>query len=293
MRSEERLLKTLCADEYSIRLDWTDQWFSTQASRFSVCGVHLATDREVSGSGYLENAIVPDRPQPLGLSDLSLLSLLLADTDTPSGLCLEIGDFPLPAATLAEILAEAQSADFKPHYGSLRTIGPYEGRLIDVLVAQPNTMTTTVLDPRIRQYSETRRGTWVGMHYDNAWTTSGYGERFQRKDRVQSADRRLLYNVGPGARRLVVALNMTAMHLSEKVRPDDGTNIPDTRQLQTYLRDHPDEVDSVTCLVVTLHPGDYAVFPAGIAIHDGSMDNLSEPSTAIVLGGRFLRQNIN
>lgn len=274
-------------DEYTIRLDCTAQWLSEHRQRFSVCGVRLATEHDVSATGYLEGAVIPQFAESLTPADLDLLTAFLADADTPTGLRLEFGEARLPDGTLAQILEEAQNPDFQPHYGSTYAVGPYKGRLIDVLTAQPNTLTTTKLDPRIPRYSETRSATWVGMHYDNALTTSGQGERFPAAMRVAEADRRVLYNIGPGPRRLVVALTVTAVHLAEKVRPGDGEHIPDSRQLLTYLNTNPNEIESVLCLVVTLPPGSFIVFPAGVAMHDGSMDGLPEPSSAVVLGGKF------
>ena len=287
MQSAESLLHALRLDELSIRLDCTGQQLSEQCDRFSVCGIRLATEFDVLKSGYLEDAVVPEHALPLEPADLAGLSPFLADPATPSGLRIGFGTMPMADPVVARMLNEAGKSGFQPHYGSTYQVGPYEGRLIDVLTADPGTMTTTVLDPRIQQYSETRLGTWMGMHYDNAWTTTGEGERFPAAERIASADRRVLYNAGPGPRRLVTALTLNAVQLSGRVRPDDGRNIPDTRQLQSYLRDNPGEIDSVVCLVTTLSPGDYIVFPAGVVMHDGSMDGLTEQSRAIVLGGRF------
>jgi hypothetical protein len=249
----------------------------------------LATASEIAADGYLEDAVVPNRALPVEPEHLDLLRPYLADVDTPSGLCLGFGAAAVPKPMLERVRKEAGDKDFQPHHGSHYVVDSFKGRLVDVLTAQPGSMTTTRLDPRIAHYSETRKGDKVGMHYDNALTSSGTGERFPAAVRVDAADRRLLYNIGPGARRLVVALNLTAPELSERVRPGDDRNIPDSRQLQTYLRAHPSEVESVVCLVTTLYPGDYAVFPAGIAIHDGSMDGCTEESSAIVLAGKFPR----
>ena len=249
----------------------------------------MATAGEIAAHGYLENAVVPDRALPVEPGHLDLLRPLLADADTLSGLCLGFGEAAVARPMLERLRKEAGHPEFKPHYGSHYTVGPFGGRLVDVLTAQPGSMTTTRLDPRIAHYSETRRGDKVGMHYDNALTSSGTGERFPAAVRVDAADRRVLYNIGPGPRRLVVALNLTAPELSERVRPGDDRNIPDSRQLQAYLRAHPGEIGSVVCLVIRLDPGDYVVFPAGIAIHDGSMDGCTEESSAVVLAGKFPR----
>lgn len=289
MHCADRLLKNLEIDADSIRLDCRAEWFRDHLERFAVCGVHLATEHEVADLGYLEDAIIPNRALPLEPHHLDLLTPFLADGDTQEGLCVSFGEADLNAPVVSRMLQEASGPGFQPHLGRVHTLGPFQGRLIDVLTAEPNTMTTTVLDRRIQHYSERRQGTWVGMHYDNALTEDGHGERFPRKTRVDLADRRLLFNTGPGPRRLVVALAMSAVSLSEKVRPGDELNIPDTRQLRSYLREDPAAVESTTCLVTTLKPGEYIVFPAGVAIHDGSMDGFQESSSAIVLGGRFPR----
>ena len=284
----EQLLSLLCVDEQSIRLDCEAQWLS----RLLICGVHLADDVEVAELGYLEDAIIPDPPLPLGPEQAVLLEPFLAERRTAKGLCVGFGQIPLDEPAVADMLAEAKRPDFTPHYGEIHALGEFKGRLIDVLAAQPGTRTTTVLDPRIQQYSESRSGGWGGMHYDNALTKDGAGERFAIGVRVETADRRVLYNTGPGPRHLVVALNMTAVHLSDRVKPGDAGYVPDSSQLRTFLHDNPAEVGKIVCVVVTLAPGEYVLFPAGVAIHDGSMYGCPDVSHAIVLGGKFPRRDV-
>jgi hypothetical protein len=289
LKSAENLLSSLAADEKSIRLDCTAQWLREQLPRWSICGVHLAAGAEVTELEFMDDAVVPDAPIPLGADDVGHFSPFLADSETPAGLCLGFGRATGSEETVASILDEAEQPDFQPHYGSIHALSPFKGRLLGVLTAQPGTRTTTVIDPRLKQYSESRRGVWVGMHYDNALTDFGEGERFPSRSRVAEAERRIILNTGPGPRRLVIALNMTALHLSEQVRPGDPDHIPDSKQLQTFLRDRPDVVDQICCLVMTLEPTEYVVFPAGIALHDGSMHGFDQKSVAIVLGGKFPR----
>lgn len=291
MRSAAELLAPLVPDDRTIRLDCTERHLLELLPRLSVCGVHLATDAEVADLGFKENSIVPDDPAPLSAEDVARLRPFLADRGTPPGLCLGFGRVRGTDPVIADILAEAARPQFQPHQGSLYALGSHKGRLLGVLTAQPGTRTTTVVDPRLEQYSESRRGTWVGMHYDNSLTKSGEGERFPAGVRVAQTDRRILLNAGPGPRRLVTALTMTALHLSEAVRPGDPEHIPDSSQLQSFLRAHPERVGEITCLVTTQRPGDYLVFPAGVTLHDGSMLGADEKSVAIVLGGRFARRD--
>ena len=288
MESAEHLLTPLRVDEHSLRLDCAAHLLT----RLSVCGVHLADEREIADLDFMQDAIIPGPDYPIGPGDAGLLAPFLVDRDTPPGLCLGLGEIELSDPAVSEILTEATRPEFKPHYGSIHALGEFKGRLIDVLTARPGTRTTTVIDPRIQQYSELRQGVWVGMHYDNALNGDGVGERFPCAIRVESADRRVLCNIGPGPRRLVLALNLTSLHLSEKVHPGDGENIPDTAQLHAFLRDNPAEISKIVCIVVTLKPGEYVLFPAGIAIHDGSMHECPEVSRAIVLGGRFPRRDV-
>ena len=287
MESAEHLLASLRVDGQSIRLDCDQQWLP----RLSVCGIRLADEVEARDLGYLEDAIIPEPPQRLGPEQAALLAAFLADADTKSGLCVGLGRIPLDEPAVADMLAEAKRPDFRPHYGSVQMLGDFKGRLIDVLTAQPNVQTTTLLDPRIQQYSDVRQGGRVGMHYDNALISGDIGERFPIGVRVEAADRRVLYNAGPGPRHLVVALNLTALHLADRVKPGDDGYIPDSAQLRTFLRDNPTEISKVVCIVATLAPGEYILFPAGIAIHDGSMYGCPDVSHAIVLGGKFPRYN--
>lgn len=289
MESLDSALKALRVDALSIRLDCDEPWLREHSDRFALCGVHLATDAEIDKFGYLENAVVPNPAVPLDPFRLAALSDFLAVEETHEGLCLRFGKTDLDEPAIDAILREAAEPGFTPHHGADHRIGGFTGRLIDVLRAEPGSTTTTVLDPRITQFSEDRQGNWMGMHYDNALTKDRKGERFGAGVRLDWSDRRLLCNVGPGPRHLVVALTMTALHLAERVSPGDLEFIPDSRRLQALLRDDQDAVDSVVCLVCTLDPGDFAVFPAGVAIHDGSMAGLDRPSRAIVLGGRFPR----
>ena len=289
MRSVERLLRDARADDRSIRLDCTADWLATHAADVSVCGVRVAAENDLA-AGYVRHAIIPTDAQQLTAGDVELLGSFLAAEETPRGLCTEWGRLPLDAPAVRAVLSEAEGPGFRPHHGSVYRWGRFEGRLVDVLTAPPDSLTTTGFDPRIRQYSVTPGGRWVGMHIDNAVSEYGNGERFAHAQRVGAADRRLLCNIGPGVRHLVMALNLTALHVSEHVSPGDADNVPSLRQLWDFLGKEPSRAETTVCIRVRLEPGGYVVFPAGIAIHDGSTLGSSEESRAIVLIGTLPRR---
>ncbi|MEU0181906.1 hypothetical protein ABZ312_12050 [Streptomyces sp. NPDC006207] len=239
--------------------------------------------------GFAEHAIVPDAAVPLTPARLRRLVPSLAGADTPPGLCLGFGRLRDCEGVVAAAAAEARQANFVPHQGSSYRLGLHRARLVDVLRARPGTRTTTVMDPRITQYSESGPARWVGLHYDNTLTEAGEGERYPRGIRVESSEQRVLHNMGPGSRAVVVALNMSALHLSDRVRHGDSGNIPTTAQLREFLVGHPSEVSRIVCLVWTIEVGDLVVLPAGTALHDGSMVGLRMPSNALVFAGQFPR----
>ncbi|GAB7109760.1 hypothetical protein JCM4814A_80750 [Streptomyces phaeofaciens JCM 4814] len=288
--SVDAALGSLHVDDRSIRLDCPGAWLRMHRHRLSVCGVHLATPEEVAHGGFAEHAIVPDAPVPLTTRRSRCITPFLAAPGTPAGLCVGFGRLSRSHHRMvAAASEEATRPDFVPHYGSRYALGSHSGRLVDVLTARGGTRTTTVMDPRIAQYSEPTAARWVGMHYDNAWTSQGEGERYLRDVRVACADRRVIHNLGPGARSLVFALNMSALHLSDKVRPGDSRNVPSTKQLRDFLAEHPAEVLNIVCLVWTTEVGDLVVLPAGLALHDGSMEGHPYSSSALVFAGNFPR----
>ncbi|MER6122782.1 hypothetical protein ABT173_08860 [Streptomyces sp. NPDC001795] len=289
MGDVRNLVATLRPDERMIRLDCTPRWLSSNIGRLSVCGVHSAKGDEVDVLGFTRDAVVPDVPMPLVAEDVAVLERFIAADDTPPGLCLGFDRISLPDGSAENAIAEASRPDFQPNCGDRHRLGRLEGRLVDVLEARAGSSTTTRFDPRIRQYSDRSAAQWVGMHYDNALTASGDGERFPRRTRLEAAERRCLCNVGPGDRILVVGLNMTSLYLSDVVRPGDGEHVPDTPQLRRYLRARPGEARRTVCIAVRLTPGDMIVFPAGAALHDGSTRGSRARSRAIVLAGRFPR----
>ncbi|MCX4587455.1 hypothetical protein OOK40_31395 [Streptomyces sp. NBC_01481] len=283
-------LTNLCVDDRSIRLDCTSEWLRTHRNRLSVCGIHLATPEEVAHGGFPEHAIVPDAPIPLATEHLEAIMQFVAAPETPAGLCLGFGRLPCSDRLVRDAAEEAAQLDFLPHHGSRYALGPHSGRLVDVLTARPGTRTTTVADPRIERYSESIRTRRVGMHYDNAWTSGGEGERYARSVRVASADRRIIHNMGPGTRSIVVALNMSCLHLSDRVSPGNGEDIPTSKNLRDFLVEHPDEASRIVCLVWTIEVGELVVLPAGIAMHDGSMEGHRDTSRALVFAGKFPRR---
>lgn len=288
--SVDAALGSLHVDDRSIRLDCPGEWLRMQRHRLSVCGVHLATPEEVAHGGFTEHAIVPDAPVPLTTRRSQRITPFLAAPGTPAGLCVGFGRLDRSQRRVVTAASEeAAGPDFIPHYGSRYSLGSHSGRLVDVLTARGGTRTTTVMDPRIAQYSEPTAARWVGMHYDNAWTSQGEGERHPRDVRVACADRRVIHNLGPGARSLVFALNMSALHLSDKASPGDGRNVPSTQQLREFLVEHPAEVLKIVCLVWTTKVGELVVLPAGLALHDGSMEGLRHSSSALVFAGAFPR----
>lgn len=289
MNSAENLLGSLSVDDMSIRLDCTERELRESLPHWSVCGVHLAAGAEVTDLGFMPDSLVPEEFLPLDVGHADRMTPFLAALDTPPGLCVGFGRATRDTIPVAGMLAETDRPDFTPLYGSLHELHPFKGRLMAALPARPGTRTTTVIDPRFKQYSESRQGIWVGLHYDNGLTSAGEGERFPAGTRVAEAERRILLNTGPGRRRFVFALNMTALHLSDQVRPGEPDHIPDSRQLLAFLREQPDRVEKITCLVVTMEPGEYVIFPAGIALHDGSMHGIDQESVAVVLNGKFPR----
>ncbi|MEV3988328.1 hypothetical protein AB0J57_05415 [Streptomyces sp. NPDC049837] len=288
--SVDSLLAGLRVDDRSIRLDCTAAWLRSHRHRLAVCGVHLATPEEVSHQGFTQDAIVPDAPLRVAARHLERLAPFVAAPDTPAGLCLGFGRLPDPGQLVADARVEAAAPGFVPHHGSHYPLGPHTGRLVDVLSAHAGSRTTTVVDPRLPQYSERLHAVRVGLHYDNVWTSGGEGERFPRDVRVASADRRVIHNMGPGPRSLVVALNMSSLHLSDMVSPGNGRNIPTTKQLRDFLTEHPDELSRIVCAVWTIEVGDLVVLPAGIALHDGSMQRRRKASHALVFAGSFPRR---
>lgn len=288
MTPDERRLFDATVDGCSIRLDCTAAWLAAHAADLSLCGITVSPPDDGSAGGA--GVILPTAAEPLTARGVELLAPFLADEDTPAGLCLEWGTLPLDDALVKAALIEAEAPGFRPYHGRIHRWGRYEGSLADVLTAGPDSRTTTVFDPRITQFSMTPGGSRVGLHIDNSLNASGRGERFPRAVRVAAADRRLLVNIGPGERRLILALNTTALHVSQHASPDDGSNIPNSRQLHAYLRQVPARIDETVCLVVRLAPGGYVVFPAAIAIHDGSTLGSSEGSRAIVLLGALPRR---
>ncbi|MEU0424548.1 hypothetical protein ABZ235_13165 [Streptomyces canus] len=288
--SVDAALAALHVDDSSIRLDCSGGWLRMHRHRLSVCGVHVATPEEVAHGGFAEHAIVPDAPVPLTTGRLECVTPFLAAPGTPAGLCVGFGRLNRSHHRVVTAASEeATKPDFVPHYGSRYALGPHSGRLVDVLTARGGTRTTTVMDPRIERYSEPAVARWVGMHYDNAWTSQGEGERYPRSVRVACADRRVIHNLGPGARSLIFSLNMSALHLSDKVSPGDSTNIPSTKQLREFLIEHPAEVSKIVCAVWTIEVGDLVVLPAGLALHDGSMEGRRHSSSALVFAGTFPR----
>ncbi|MDO0917544.1 hypothetical protein QQM39_44190 [Streptomyces sp. DT2A-34] len=283
-------LASLRVDDRSIRLDCPGEWLRMHRHRLSVCGVHVATPEEVAHGGFAEHAIVPDAPVPLTTRWFERITPFLAAPETPAGLCVGFGRLSHSHhRVVAAASEEATRPDFVPHYGSRYALGSHSVRLVDVLTARGGTRTTSVMDPRIAPYSEPTVARWVGMHYDNAWTSHGEGERYPRDVRVACADRRVIHNLGPGARSLVFALNMSALHLSDKVSPGDSRNVPSTKQLREFLVEHPAEVLKIVCLVWTAEVGDLVVLPAGLALHDGSMEGRRHSSSALVFAGTFPR----
>ena len=283
-------LMALRVDDRSIRLDCTSEWLRTHQNRLSVCGVHLATHDEMARGGFREHAIVPDAPVPLATEHLEAITQFVAAPETPAGLCLGFGRLPSSDQLVADASEEAAKQDFLPHHGSRYALGPYSGRLVDVLPALPGTRTTTVDDPRTARYSESERAHKVGMHLDNAWTRGGEGERYACSVRVASADRRIIHNMGPGNRSIVVALNMSSQYLSDSVSPGNGQHIPTSKNLRDFLAENPDELSRVVCVVWTIEVGDLVVLPAGTAMHDGSMEGHREASHALVFAGSFPRR---
>ncbi|MFJ6551417.1 hypothetical protein ACIQNT_04105 [Streptomyces luteogriseus] len=289
MGSVESALDSLHVDDRSIRLDCSSEWLHMHHHQLSLCSVHVATEDEVSLGGFAKHAIVPDAPVPLTTRHFERITPFLASPETPAGLCVGFGTYDRSDDRLAAAVSEAARPDFVPHYGSRYELGPHSGRLVDVLTAQGGTRTTTSMDPRITRYAEPDVARWVGMHYDNAWTSQGEGERHPRGVRVARADRRVLHNLGPGIRSLIFALNMSALHVSDLVCPGGGRHIPTTQQLREFLTAHPAEVTKIVCVVWAIEVGDLVVLPAGLALHDGSMEGRRSPSSALVFAGKFPR----
>ena len=114
-------------------------------------------------------------------------------------------------------------------------------------------------------------------------------ERLPRDTRAALAGRRLLYNAGPGPRRSIIGLGLSALYVADKTHPGDESYIPNTVDLRRYLAEHPDEVEHAIYLAITLKAGEMLLLPAANGLHDGSMEGCDLESNVVIFTGHFPR----
>jgi hypothetical protein len=290
--SPEQRLENIQIDETTIRLDCTPKWLAQNVGRFAIGGVHLATQTDVD-HGFKPNAVVPNPPIALTSENVGYLAPFCADSQTPPSMCIGFGELPDGEVIARRVIEEAAAPNFRAYYGSTYKLGGYEGRLAEVLQSEPHMLTTIIQDPQIEHDFDPGADNAVGMHYDNAKRMENGVvepiEQFPRSIRAEQAARRLLYNAGPGPRKSIISLTMSALYLSDRAKPGDQSNIPNTRQLREYLARHPEEVQCAAYLAVTVDVGEMLLLPAGNAMHDGSMIGCEQESKLVIFSGRFPR----
>ncbi|MDH6112568.1 hypothetical protein P3T36_001450 [Kitasatospora sp. MAP12-15] len=124
---------------------------------------------------------------------------------------------------------------------------------------QADMLTTTLNDTS---------GSMLGLHLDN-WDRLPYGERYRSR-------RRLCVNLGPGSRWLLVC-DHDSQAIVRNLYPDAYLDrVPHTDDVRAFVA----AGKPLTCVRIRIDAGEGYLAPTDVLPHDGSMEDLEEPSTA-------------
>ncbi|MGA5819558.1 hypothetical protein ACPC54_17085 [Kitasatospora sp. NPDC094028] len=201
---------------------------------------------------YEPGAVLPAGPwQPL---TAELAVRLKPTVHTPDSTLVELvklPDGPAPAslAALADSLGEPDAV----HLG--QAASPAK-----VLTTTPN-------------YQDGRR---IGLHVDN-WDNLDYQAK-------HTGRRRLCFNLGPGARYVLLA-DLDIRAICRALYRDPERRYPHTDDLRAYVAGR----QSLRCFRIRLDPGEGYLAPTELLPHDGSTEDQPEPSTAAFWLGHWPR----
>lgn len=164
----------------------------------------------------------------------------------------------LPAHVLAAFTEAA------PEYGKVPVLPTTAAEYRGMMACPGNQLTTT------RGY----RKLYVGMHLDD-WDEQPCATRVNSR-------RRLMVNLGPSARHLVVG-SADAVAICRELYPEDYLGrLPSTDDVAAFA-----ERGLLSCLRIRVEPGEGYVAPAELLAHEGSTSGIPGSSTALFWLGHF------
>lgn len=117
-------------------------------------------------------------------------------------------------------------------------------------------------------------GLRIGMHLDN-WDEQSCATRLDSR-------RRLMVNLGPSARWLIVG-SADAVMICQELYPEDyADRYPHTDDVAPFV-----QLGLMECLRIRIEPGEGYIAPTELLVHDGSTSGIAGPSTALFWLGRF------
>ena len=199
---------------------------------------------------------------------------------------------PAPPGGLHEDGAVVPAADWKPLPATLpQELRPVPGddhRRIVELVTLPTgsaparfaDLATVMGDPQAEYVGHYSSGPGLPTTTPNPANDSFVGVHVDNFDRLDyrtkhEGRRRLSINLGPGARHLLLGTH-DIRTIARAIHRDHQHRYPHTSDLRAYVAAGlPIEV-----LRIRLEPGEGYIVPTELLPHDGSTENISEPSTA-------------
>jgi hypothetical protein len=138
------------------------------------------------------------------------------------------------------------------------------------VTSSPANALTTTIDPSTGQLE--------GLHPDNH-------DGLPVSRRLTESRRRLVINLGPGARWLLVA-TPDVLDITRALHPGDEQRVPRTNDVREYAVRNP---DALIVHRLGLEPGEGYVGPSELMVHDGSTYGTDEPSDIAHYLGRWRR----
>ncbi|MEV5505550.1 hypothetical protein [Streptomyces orinoci] len=205
---------------------------------------------------YDDGAVVPVGDwQPLTTTEAERL---WADADTPDGTVIELirlrSALAGKALNLDELTVglEPFANRWKPEFLGCATAGG-------------GSWTTT---------EDAAKGRRLGLHVDN-WDRLRHGARHIGR-------RRLCLNLGPGPRYLLIG-DRTVEEICEALYEDVSQRYPHTDDIRRYV----EQGQELRSLRIRLEPGEGYIAPTELLPHDGSTQDVVQPSTAAFWLGRW------
>ncbi|WP_159037021.1 hypothetical protein [Streptomyces specialis] len=164
-----------------------------------------------------------------------------------------------PVGTLTELVALPDAPAPAALAGLPESLGDSHAQYLGHAQSPPGALTTTL---------NRATGRRIGLHIDN-WDKLPCSTRHQ-------ARRRLCYNLGPGARYLILG--------DADIRTIARARHPHTDDLRAYAADHP-----LRCVRIRLDPGEGYLAPTELHPHDGSTQHQDQPSTVAFWLGHWPR----